>query len=143
MHRLAASAAGSASTLCLPSLPSTSMAANIAQDQQNTWKVLMDMQQQMISFQTGLKRALETATIAATAAREVQQMQPKELEDRQDRLNPHRCRTLDMARAQRGSIQPKSYTTKHSSTSKSEPCSTRETYRSLCGHSVRLIVSCL
>ena len=31
----------------------------------------------MISFQTGLKRALETATIAATAAREVQQMQPK------------------------------------------------------------------
>ena len=66
-------------------------------------------------------------------------MQPKELEDRQDRLNPHRCRTLDLARAQRGSIQSKSYTTKRSSTSKSKPCSTRETYRSLCGHSVRLI----
>ena len=31
--------------------------------------MLMDMQQQMISFQTGLMRALETATVAATAAR--------------------------------------------------------------------------
>ena len=69
MHLLAASAGGFSSTLCLPGLPSASMATNIAQDQQNTWKMLMDMQQQMISFQTGLMRALETATVAATAAR--------------------------------------------------------------------------
>ena len=55
--------------MCLPGLPSASVATNIAQDQQNTWKMLMDMQQQMISFQTGLMRALETATVAATAAR--------------------------------------------------------------------------
>ena len=48
MHRLAASAAGSSSTLCLPGLPSASVATNFAQDQQNTWKMLMDMQQQMI-----------------------------------------------------------------------------------------------
>ena len=70
MHRLAASAAGSSSaSLCLPGLPSASVATNFAQDQQNTWKMLMDMQQQMITFQTGLMRALETATVAATAAR--------------------------------------------------------------------------
>ena len=69
MHRLAASAAGSSSSLCLPGLPSASVATNFAQDQQNTWKMLMDMQQQMISFQTGLMRVLETATVAATAAR--------------------------------------------------------------------------
>ena len=69
MHRLAASSAGSSSSLCLPGLPSASVATNFAQDQQNTWKMLMDMQQQMISFQTGLMRALETATVAATAAR--------------------------------------------------------------------------
>ena len=55
MHRLAASSAGSSSSsLCLPGLPSASVAMNFAQDQQNTWKMLMDMQQQMISFQTGL-----------------------------------------------------------------------------------------
>ena len=70
MHRLAASAAGSSSsTLCLSGLPSGSVATNIAQDRQNAWMMLMDMQQQMISFQTGLMRALETATVAATAAR--------------------------------------------------------------------------
>ena len=69
MHRLAASAAGSSLSLCLPGLPSASVATNFAQDQQNTWKMLMDMQQQMIAFQTGLMRALETATVAATAAR--------------------------------------------------------------------------
>ena len=69
MHRLAASSAGCSSTLCLPGLPSASVAADIAQDQQNTWKMPMDMQQQMISFQTALMRALETATVAATAAR--------------------------------------------------------------------------
>ena len=69
MHRLAASSAGCSSSLCLPGLPSASVATNFAQDQQNTWKMLMDMQQQMISFQTGLMRALETATVAATAAR--------------------------------------------------------------------------
>ena len=69
MHRFAASSAGSSSSLCLPGLPSASVATNVAQDQQNTWKMLMDMQQQMISFQTGLMRALETATVAATAAR--------------------------------------------------------------------------
>ena len=69
MHRLAASSAGSSSSLCPPGLPSASVATNFAQDQQNTWKMLMDMQQQMISFQTGLMRALETATVAATAAR--------------------------------------------------------------------------
>ena len=69
MHRLAASAAGSSSTLCLSGLPSGSVATNIAQDRQNAWMMLMDMQQQIISFQTGLMRALETATVAATAAR--------------------------------------------------------------------------
>ena len=69
MHRLAASAGGFSSTLCLPGLPSASVATNIAQDQQNTWKMLMDMQQQMISVKTGLMRALEPATVAATAAR--------------------------------------------------------------------------
>ena len=69
MHRLAASAAGSSPTLCLPGLPSASVATNFAQDQQNTWKMLMDMQQQMIFFQTVLMRALETATVAATAAK--------------------------------------------------------------------------
>ena len=69
MHRLAASAAGSSSTFCLPGLPSASVATNSAQDKQNTWKMLVDMQQQMISFQTGLMRALESATVAATAAR--------------------------------------------------------------------------
>ena len=69
MHRLAASSAGSSSSLCLPGLPSASVATNFAQDQQNTWKMLMDMQQQMISFQTGLMRVLETATVAATAAK--------------------------------------------------------------------------
>ena len=68
MHRLAASSAGSSSSLCLPGLPSSSVATNFAQDQQNTWKILIDMQHQMISFQTGLMRALETATVAATAA---------------------------------------------------------------------------
>ena len=45
------------------------MATNIAQDEQKTWKMLVDMQQQMNSFQTGLMRALESATVAATAAR--------------------------------------------------------------------------
>ena len=69
MHSLAASAAGSSSTFCLPFLPSASVATNSVQDQQNTWKMLMDMQQQMISFKTGLMRALQTATVAATAAR--------------------------------------------------------------------------
>ena len=69
MHRLAASSAGSPSSLCLPGLPSASVATNFAQDQQNTWKMLMDVQQQMISFLTGLMRALETATVAATAAK--------------------------------------------------------------------------
>ena len=68
-HRLPASAAGSSSTLCLPVLPSARVAANFTQDQQNTWKMLMDRQQQMISFQAGLVRALETAAVAATAAR--------------------------------------------------------------------------
>ena len=67
-HRLAASSAGSSSSLCLPGLQSASVATDFAQNQQNTWKMLMDMQQQMISFQTGLMRALETATVAATAA---------------------------------------------------------------------------
>ena len=66
MHRVAAAAAGSASA---PNLPHASVAANIALDQQNTWKALMDIQQHMISFQTGLMRALETATIAAAPAR--------------------------------------------------------------------------
>ena len=66
MHRVATAAAGSASA---PNLPSASVAANNALDQQNTWKALMDMQQRMISFLTGLMRALETATIAAAAAR--------------------------------------------------------------------------
>ena len=67
MHRVAAAAAaGSASA---PNLPNVGVAANITLDQQNTWKALMDMQQQMISFQTGLMRVLETATIAAAAAR--------------------------------------------------------------------------
>ena len=51
MHRLAASSARSSSSLCLPGLPSASVATNFAQDQ-NTRKMLMDMQQQMISFQT-------------------------------------------------------------------------------------------
>ena len=68
MHRLAASAAGSSSSLCLSGLPSASVATNFAQDQQNTWKMLMDMQR-MISFQTELMRALEIATFAATEAR--------------------------------------------------------------------------
>ena len=66
MHRVAAAAAGSASA---PNLPNASVAANIALDQQNTWKALMDMQQHMISFLTGLMRALETATIVAAPAR--------------------------------------------------------------------------
>ena len=66
MHRVAAAAAGSATA---PGLPSASVAASVAQDQQNTWKALMDMQQQMISFQTGLMRVLENATIAAVATR--------------------------------------------------------------------------
>ena len=131
MHRLAASAAaGSSSTLCLPGLPSASVATNFAQDQQNTWKMLMDMQQQMISFQTGLMHALETATVAATAAR-VQQTQLKDLEDRQDRLNPHRCQTSDLAREQTGSIQSKSCTMRRSSTLNSKPCSMTEMYKSL------------
>ena len=69
MHRLAASSARSSSSLCLPGLPSASVATNFAQYQKNTCKMLMDMQQQMISFQTGFMRALETATVAATAAR--------------------------------------------------------------------------
>ena len=69
MHRLAASSAGFSSSLCLPGLPSASVAANFAQDQQNTCNMFMDMQQQMISVQKGLMRALETATVAATAAR--------------------------------------------------------------------------
>ena len=70
IHRLATSAGGeSSSTVCLPVLPSASVATHIAQDQQNTWKMLMDVQQQKFSFQTGLMRALETATVAATAAR--------------------------------------------------------------------------
>ena len=68
MHKLAASSAGSSSSQCLPGLPSASVATNCAQDQQNTWKMLMDMQQQMISFQTGLMRALETATVAANSS---------------------------------------------------------------------------
>ena len=55
--------------MCLPRLPNASVATNFAQDQQNTWKMLMEKQQQMISFQTGLMRTLETATVAATTAR--------------------------------------------------------------------------
>ena len=54
MHRLAASSAGSSSSLCLPGLPSASEAKNFAQDPQNTGKMFMDMQQQMIYFQTGV-----------------------------------------------------------------------------------------
>ena len=68
MHRLAAPAAGSSSTLCLSGLKSARVATSFAPDQHNTWKMLMDMQQQMISFQTGLI-ALETATVAASAVR--------------------------------------------------------------------------
>ena len=60
MHKVAAAAAGSATA---PGLPSASVAASVAQ--QNTWKALMEM----ISFQTGLKRAPENATIAAAAAK--------------------------------------------------------------------------
>ena len=131
MHGLAASVAGSLSTLCLPGLPSASVATNFAQDQQNTWKMLMDMQQQMISFQTGLMRALETAAAAATAAL-VQRTQLKDLEDRQDRLNTHRRKTSDLARAQTGSGQSKSCTTWRSSTlKKNKPCSIEEMYKSL------------
>ena len=63
MHRVAAAAAGSATA---PGLPSASVAASIAQDQQNTWKALME--QQMMLFPDGLMRALETATIAAAGA---------------------------------------------------------------------------
>ena len=130
MHRLAASAAGSSLSLCLPGLPSASVATNFAQDQQNTWKMLMDLQQHMISFQTRLMRALEVATVAATAAR-VHRTQLRDLEDRQDRLNPHRCQTSDLARAQTGSIQSKSCTTRRSSTLKNKPCSMKEMYKSL------------
>ena len=127
MHILAASSAGSSSSLCLPGLPSASVATNFAQDQQNTWKMLMDMQQQMISFQTGLMRALETATVAATAARGAADAaqgsgRPSEPPE------PHRCQTSSLARAQTGSIQSKSRTTKRSSTLKNKPCSMREMY---------------
>ena len=44
----------------------------------------------------------------------VQQTQLKDLEDRQDRLNPHRCQTSDLARAQTGSFPLKSCTTRRS-----------------------------
>ena len=57
--------------------------------------------------------------------------QLKDLEDRQDRLNPHRCQTSDLARAQTGSIQSKSCTTRRSSTLKNKPCSMKETYKNL------------
>ena len=125
MHRFAASSAGSSSLLCLPGLPSASVATNFAQDQQNTWKMLMDMQQQMISFQTGLMRALETATVAATAARGA-------ADAAQGSGRPSdRCQTSGLARAQTGSIQSKSRTTKRSSTLKNKPCSMREMYESL------------
>ena len=43
-------------------------------------------------------RALETATVAANGSQRLQQTQLKDLEDRQDRLNPHRCQTSDLAK---------------------------------------------
>ena len=46
--------------------------------------------------------------------------QLKDLEDRQDRLNPYQCQTSDLARAQTGSIQSKSCTTRRSSTLKKQ-----------------------
>ena len=102
MHRLAASAAGSSSSLCLPGLPSASVSTNFAQGQQKTWKMLMDMQQQMIPFQTGLMRALETATVAAAAARGA-------ADAAQGSGRPSGPpQTSDLARAQTGSIQSKS-----------------------------------
>ena len=125
MHRLAASAAGSSSSLCLPGLPSASVSTNFAQGQQNTWKMLMDMQQQMIPFQTGLMRALETATVTATAARGA-------ADAAQGSGRPSGPpQTSDLARAQTGSIQSKSCTTRRSSTLKNKPCSMKEMYKSL------------
>ena len=130
MHRLAASAAGSSSTLCLLGLPSASVATNIAQDQQNTWKMLMDMQQQMISFQTGSCVRWRLLRLRQQHP-EVQQTQLNDVEDRQDRLNPHRCQTSHLAGAPPGSIQSKSCTTRRSSTLKSKPCCMKEVVKSL------------
>ena len=131
MHRLAASGAGSSSTLCLPGLPSASVATKIAQDQQNTWKMLVDMQQQMISFQTGAHACAGDCIRLRQQQPEVQQTKLKDVEDRQDRLNPHRCQVSHLARAQPGSIQSKSCTTRRSSTLKNKPCSMKEVYKSL------------
>ena len=108
-------------------LPSASVATNFAQDQQNTWKMLMDMQQQMISFQTELMRALDTAYGCGNGS---QRCSRRSSSSRiwkavRTRLSPHRCQTSDLARAQTGSIQSKSCTTRRPSTLKSKPCSMR------------------
>ena len=132
MHRHAASSAGSSSSLCLPGLPSASVATNFAQDQQNTWKMLMDMQQQMISFQTGLMRALEDCYGCGNSSQECSGRSSRIWKDRQDRLNPHRCQTSDLARAQTGSIQSKSCTTRRSSTLKNKPCSIERNVTQAC-----------
>ena len=101
MHRLAVSAAGSSSTLCLPGLPSASVATNIAQDQQ---------------------KHMEDAHGHAAA----NDLFPDGAQGSGDRLNPHRCQTSDLTRAQPGSVQSKSCTTRHSSTLKSKPCSVKD-----------------
>ena len=120
MHRLAASAAGSSSSLCLLGLPSASVATNFAQDQQNTWKMLMDMQQQIISFQTGLMHALDTATVAATAARGAADA----AQGSGRPSGPLEPASVPNVRfGQIGSIQLKSCTTSRPSTLKSQPCS--------------------
>ena len=124
MHRLEASAAGSSSsTLCLSGLPSGSVATNIAQDRQNAWMMLMDMQQQMISFQTGLMRALETATVATTAARGATYA----AQGSGRPSGPLEAASVPDVRF----IQSKSCTTRHSSTLKSRPRSMKEMYKSL------------
>ena len=112
MHRVAAAAAaGSASA---PNLPNVGVAANITLDQQNTWKALMDMQQQMISFQTGLMRVLETATIASSSRQRCSRCSSSFWKTVRIALNPPRCQASDLDTVQRGSIQSKSCTMKHS-----------------------------
>ena len=68
MHRLAASAAGSSPTLCLPGLPSASVATNFAGPTEHMEDAHGHAAANDV-FQTVLMRALETATVAATAAR--------------------------------------------------------------------------
>ena len=121
MHRLASPAARSSSTLCLPGLPSASVATNFATDQQNMWKMLMDMQQQ-ISFQTGLI-ALETATVAATAARGASD--PFQGSGRPSGP-PEPASVPNVRVGQSTSIQSKSCTTRRSSTLKNKPCSMKK-----------------